>query len=246
MQRKKTLALAATAVSGSLVLAACGGGPSAAGGKISDDKVVLGLLNDQSGVYKDLSGPNSKVAIEMAIADYKAKYGDKAVAKTIEVVQADHQNKPDIANTKAQEMYDREKADIILDVPTSSAALAVANQAKAKKKLFIDIGAGTTALTGASCNKYTFHWAYNTAMLAAGMIMLVMFLAALAGSPTVVHNDTGRRAAFASGVPDVAAVQVSPSSTTSPSTPSAADAMSETPNARPASTPIVSSTSPTQ
>ena len=86
----------------------------------------------------------------------------------------------------------------------------------------------------------------SAAMLAAGMIMLVMFLAALAGSPTVVHNDTGRRAAFASGVPDVAAVQVSPSSTTSPSTPSAADAMSETPNARPASTPIVSSTSPTQ
>lgn len=169
MQRKKTLALMATAVSGSLVLAACGGGgPASSGGKISDGKVVLGLLNDQSGVYKDLSGPNSKVAIEMAVADYKAKYGDKAVAKDIEVVQADHQNKPDIANTKAQEMYDRDKADIILDVPTSSAALAVATQAKAKKKLFIDIGAGTTALTGAQCNKYTFHWAYDTYMLASG------------------------------------------------------------------------------
>jgi branched-chain amino acid transport system substrate-binding protein len=71
--RKKSIAVAATAISGSLVLAACGGGgPSAGGGKISDDKVVLGLLNDQSGVYKDLSGPNSKIAIEMAIADYKA------------------------------------------------------------------------------------------------------------------------------------------------------------------------------
>ena len=120
--RTKSIAVAATAITGSLVLAACGGGPSSAGGKISDDKVVLGLLNDQSGVYKDLSGPNSKVAIQMAIDDYKAKYGDKAVAKTIEIVQADHQNKPDIANTKAQEMYDRDKADIILDVPTSSAA----------------------------------------------------------------------------------------------------------------------------
>jgi branched-chain amino acid transport system substrate-binding protein len=169
MQRTTSLAIAATAVTGSLVLAACGGGgPSSGGGKISDDKVVIGLLNDQSGVYKDLSGPNSKVAIEMAVADYKAKYGDKAVAKTIEVVQADHQNKPDIANTKAQEMYDRQKADIILDVPTSSAALAVATQAKAKKKLFIDVGAATTALTGASCNKYTFHWAYDTYMLANG------------------------------------------------------------------------------
>jgi branched-chain amino acid transport system substrate-binding protein len=170
MQRTKSLALVATAMTGSLVLAACGGGggPSSGGGKISDDKVVIGLLNDQSGVYKDLSGPNSKVAIEMAVADYKAKYGDKAVAKNIEIVQADHQNKPDIANTKAQEMYDRDKADIILDVPTSSAALAVATQAKAKKKLFIDIGAGTTALTGSQCNKYTFHWAYDTYMLAAG------------------------------------------------------------------------------
>jgi len=173
MHRTKTsrtsVAVMATAVTGSLVLAACGGGgPSTGGGKISDDKVVIGLLNDQSGVYKDLSGPNSKVAIQMAIDDYKAKYGDKAVAKNIEIVTADHQNKPDIANTKAQEMYDRDKADIILDVPTSSAALAVATQAKAKKKLFIDIGAGTTALTGAQCNKYTFHWAYDTAMLARG------------------------------------------------------------------------------
>jgi branched-chain amino acid transport system substrate-binding protein len=169
MRSKKPAAAVAAAVCGSLALAACGGGgPSAAGGKISDDKVVLAVLNDQSGVYKDVSGPNSKVAVQMAIDDYKAKYGDKAVAKTIEIVSADHQNKPDVANTKAQEMYDRQNADIILDVPTSSAALAVANVAKAKKKLFIDVGAATTALTGASCNKYTFHWAYDTHMLANG------------------------------------------------------------------------------
>lgn len=171
MRHTKMISLAAMVASSGLLLTACGsagGGPSSDGGKISDDKVVLGLLNDQSGVYKDLSGPNSKVAIQMAIDDYKAKYGDKAVAKNIEIVMADHQNKPDIANTKAQEMYDRDKADIILDVPTSSAGLAVATQAKAKKKVYINIGAGTTALTGAQCNKYTFHWAYDTAMLAAG------------------------------------------------------------------------------
>lgn len=163
-----SVAIAATA---SLALAACGGagGPqSGASSALTDDKVVIGLINDQSGVYKDLSGPNSKTAIELAIEDYKAKHGEKAVAKTIEVVTADHQNKADIANSKAQEMYDRQKADIILDVPNSAAALAVATQAANKKKLYINIGAGTTALTGEKCNKYTFHWAYNTAVLARG------------------------------------------------------------------------------
>jgi branched-chain amino acid transport system substrate-binding protein len=170
-QSTRTAAIAIAAV-GSLGLAACsggGGGPQTGGGStLSNDKIVIGLLNDQSGVYKDLSGPNSAVAIQMAIDDYKAKYGDKAVAKTIEIVQADHQNKADVANSKAQEMYDRQNADLILDVPNSAAALAVATQAKAKKKLYINIGAGTTALTGAQCNKYTFHWAYDTAMLAKG------------------------------------------------------------------------------
>lgn len=164
-----TLALAATA---SLALAACGGGaggPQSGGDSaLTNDKIVIGLLNDQSGVYKDLSGPNSGVAIQMAIDDYKAKYGDDAVAKNIELIQADHQNKAEIANSKAQEMYDRQNADIILDVPNSAAALAVATQAEQKKKMYINIGAGTTALTGESCNKYTFHWAYNTAVLAGG------------------------------------------------------------------------------
>jgi branched-chain amino acid transport system substrate-binding protein len=170
---KKRGAAVAVCMVGAMMLAGCAGGPAEESGDISNDKVVIGVLNDQSGVYKDLSGPNSVVAVNMAIADYKAKYGDKAVAKTIEVVTADHQNKPDIANTKAQEMYERQNADIILDVPTSSAALAVANVAKAQKKLFIDVGAGTTELTGKSCNAYTFHWAYDTQMLAKGAASLV-------------------------------------------------------------------------
>jgi len=168
MRSKKPAAAVAALVCGGLALAGCGGGPSAAGGKLTNDKVVLALLNDQSGIYKDVSGPNSKVAIEMAVADYKAKYGDKAVAKTIEIVSADHQNKADIANTKAQEMYDRQNADIILDVPQSASALAVATQAKAKKKLYINVSAATTDLTAAKCNKYTFHWAYDAQMLANG------------------------------------------------------------------------------
>jgi branched-chain amino acid transport system substrate-binding protein len=161
----RTAALVAAAA---LLAAGCEGGPGGGGGKISDGKIEIAVLNDQSGVYADLSGKASVEAVKMAIADFKAKYGDKAVAKKIEVTTADHQNKPEIANSKAQELYDRQGADAILDVPTSSAALAVAGVAKAKKKIFMDIGAGTTALEGAQCNKYTFHYGYNTHMLAHG------------------------------------------------------------------------------
>ena len=131
--KRNAAAKVAVASAGAMLLAACGqGGPGSDGGAISDDSIVLAVLNDQSGVYKDLSGPNSIKAVEMAIADFKEKHGDDAITDSIEVVSADHQNEPDVANTKAQELYDRENADIILDVPTSSAALAVANQAKAK------------------------------------------------------------------------------------------------------------------
>jgi branched-chain amino acid transport system substrate-binding protein len=168
MQRRRMVGAAMVAASG-VLLAACGqGGPTTSGGGLSGDKIVLAVLNDQSGVYTELSGPNSVKAVEMAVADFKEKHGDDAVTQNIEVVSADHQNKPEIANSKSQELYDRQGADIILDVPTSSAALAVANQAKAKQKLHINITAATTELTGASCNKYTFHYAYDTYMLANG------------------------------------------------------------------------------
>ena len=158
---------AAITTAAALLLAACGqGGPSGGGSKISGDKIVLAVLNDQSGVYSDLSGKNSVEAVKMAVEDFKAQYGDKAVTKNIEVVTADHQNKPEIANSKAQELFDRQGADTILDVPTSSAALAVATVASQKKKLYLNIGAATTDLTGKACNKYTFHYAYDTYMLA--------------------------------------------------------------------------------
>jgi branched-chain amino acid transport system substrate-binding protein len=161
---RKTASLVAAST---LLLAACGqGGPGSGGGKISGDKIVLAVLNDQSGVYSDLSGKNSVEAVKMAIEDFKAEHGDKAVTKDIEVVTADHQNKPEIANSKAQELFDRQGADTILDVPTSSAALAVATVANQKKKIYLNVTAATTDLTGKSCNKYTFHYAYDTYMLA--------------------------------------------------------------------------------
>ncbi|MBF9132596.1 ABC transporter substrate-binding protein [Plantactinospora sp. S1510] len=167
--KTKRIRAGAAAMTGVLLLGACGeGGPGGSGGDFTDGKLVLAVMNDQSGVYKDASGPNSVKAVKMAVADYKKKHGDKAVVDDIEVTSTDHQNKPDIANTKAQELYERGGADVILDVPTSSAALAVANQAKTHKKLFLDVSAATMELTGAQCNKYTFQWAYNTYMLANG------------------------------------------------------------------------------
>lgn len=166
--------VAAAAVAGGLVLAACGGGgaggPSGGGGsgEVSDDKIVLGVITDLSGVYSELAGKNTVEAVQMAIDDYKESKGDDLITDDITVVSADHQNKPEIANTAARQMYDRQGVDLILDVPTSSAALAIAEVAGQAKKPYINVGAATTALEGESCNKYTFHYAYNTFMLANG------------------------------------------------------------------------------
>jgi len=165
---KRTWTVATAGIAMTALLAGCGGGPAADGGKISDDKITLGVLTDLSGVYADLAGPNAVAAVEMAVADFKKKHGDKAVTGDIEVVSADHQNKPEIANTQAREMYDRKKADAIFDVPTSSAALAVATIAEQSKQLYFNIGAATTELSGKSCNKYTYAWAYDSYMLANG------------------------------------------------------------------------------
>ncbi|BCJ74100.1 ABC transporter permease [Catellatospora sp. IY07-71] len=167
----RTKALSAVLCSTALLASACGGGgPQGASGSggLSDGKVVFGVLNDQSGAYSQLSGKNSVSAVELAIEDYKTRYGDKAVVKEFGVESVDHQNKPDVANAKAAELYDRKAVDVILDVPTSSAALKVADVAKEKKKLYFNISAATTDLTGKSCNKYTFHYAYDTYMLANG------------------------------------------------------------------------------
>jgi len=171
MRIPRSLALA---LAGLMVATACSGttgvgGPSATTAvKLTDGKVVIGVINDQSGVYADLSGKNAVEAVNMAIADFKAKYGDNALGGTIEVITADHKNDPALASSKATEFYERSNADIILDVPTSSGALAIAKVANDEKKLYINITAATTDLTGVWCNKYTFHYAYDTYMLAQG------------------------------------------------------------------------------
>jgi branched-chain amino acid transport system substrate-binding protein len=137
---------------------------SAVAQEISDNKVKIGILNDQSGVYADFGGKWSYEAALMAAEDY----GGTVLGAPIEIVTADHQNKPDIASNIAREWYDTEEVDAIMELTTSSVALAVQGLSKEKGKIDIVTGAATTELTGAQCSPYGFHWAYDTHALAVG------------------------------------------------------------------------------
>jgi branched-chain amino acid transport system substrate-binding protein len=130
----------------------------------SDGKVKIGILNDQSGVYADFGGKSSVEAAKMALEDY----GGKVLGVPVEIVDADHQNKPDIASNIARQWYDTEQVDAIMELTTSSVALAVQALGKEKKKINIVTGAATTDLTGKACSPYGFHWAYDTHALAVG------------------------------------------------------------------------------
>lgn len=126
--------------------------------------VKIGVLNDRSGVYADLSGEGSVVAARMAVEDFDA--ASKGI--NVEIVSADHQNKADIASNIARQWYDQDGVDAIFDVPTSSAALAVSEITREKDKIFINSGAGTADLTGKACSPNTIHWTYDTWALAHG------------------------------------------------------------------------------
>lgn len=130
----------------------------------SDGKVKIGILNDQSGVYADFGGKASVEAAKMAIEDF----GGTVLGVPVEIVDADHQNKADIASNIARQWYDTEQVDAIMELTTSSVALAVQAIAKEKKKIDIVTGAATTELTGKQCSPYGFHWAYDTHALAVG------------------------------------------------------------------------------
>ncbi|PND26301.1 ABC transporter substrate-binding protein [Sinorhizobium sp. M4_45] len=139
-------------------------GSTAALAGASDGKVKIGILNDQSGVYADFGGKSSYEAALMAVEDF----GGKVLGVPVEVVTADHQNKPDIASNIARQWYDTEQVDSIMELTTSSVALAVQAISKEKKKIDIVTGAATTELTGKQCSPYGFHWAYDTHSLAVG------------------------------------------------------------------------------
>ncbi len=147
-----------------LVAAACTLAAAGAQAQISDGVVKIGVLNDMSGLYADIAGPGSVTAARMAVEDFgAARKGIK-----VEIVSADHQNKPDVGSTVARTWYDVDKVDAIVDVPTSSVALAINQITRDKNKVFLNSGAATSDLTGKSCSPNTVHWTYDTWMLANG------------------------------------------------------------------------------
>jgi len=141
-------------------LLACGVGSAA----WAQEVVRLGVLTDMSGADSDLAGPGSVLAAQMAVEDVGGEVGGRKVV----VVSADHQRKPDVAATIATRWYDQNVVDVILDVPPSSAALAVQEVARARKKMVIFSTAGTSMLTGKACSPTGFHWTYDTAAVANG------------------------------------------------------------------------------
>jgi branched-chain amino acid transport system substrate-binding protein len=130
----------------------------------SAEGVKIGILNDQSGVYADYGGKYSLEAAKMAIEDF----GGNVLGEKIEIVSADHQNKPDLASSIARRWYEVEGVDMITELTTSSVALAVQELSKEKKKIDIVVGAATSRITGDACTPYGFHWAYDTHALAVG------------------------------------------------------------------------------
>lgn len=129
-----------------------------------DISVKIGVLNDRSGIYADLAGEGSVVAARMAVEDF----GAAAKGMKVEIVSADHQNKPDVASTISRQWLDQDGVNAIVDVPTSSAALAVNEIVKGANATFINSGAGTADLTGVACSPHTVHWTYDTWALANG------------------------------------------------------------------------------
>jgi len=139
-------------------------GPVAALAQVSDGVIKIGVLNDQSSLYADLAGQGSVVAARMAVEDFGA---DKKGMK-VEIISADHQNKPDVGSAIARQWYDVDKVDVILDVPNSSVALAVNQITRDKGKALLVSGAATADLTGKACSPNTIHWTYDTWALANG------------------------------------------------------------------------------
>ena len=132
--------------------------------QVSDNVIKLGVLSDMSSLYTDLAGAGSVVAAKMAVEDS----GIEKRGYKVEVISADHQNKPDIGSAIARQWYDTDKVDVILDTPNSGVALAVNQITRDKGKAFLISGAASSDLTGKACSPNSVHWTYDTWMLANG------------------------------------------------------------------------------
>ena len=128
------------------------------------DKVRIGFITDMSSLYADVEGKHGATAIQMAIDDF----GGKLLGKPIELLTADHQNKADVAASKAREWIDQQNISLVFGGTNSGAALAMAKVAAEKKRIFVDNGAGSSALTNEQCTPYTVHYAFDTVALAKG------------------------------------------------------------------------------
>jgi branched-chain amino acid transport system substrate-binding protein len=147
----------------SLIAAGLAFGASAQA-QVSDGLIKIGVLTDMSSLYTDLSGSGSVLAARQAVEDFgAARKGLK-----VEIVSADHQNKPDVGSSIARQWYDVDKVDVIVDVPNSGVALAINQLTREKGKAFLVSGAASADLTGKACSPNTIHWAYDTWMLANG------------------------------------------------------------------------------
>ena len=135
-------------------------GPFASRAQSSRRSIKIGVLNDMSGPYRDATGQGSVVCVQQAVRQFNNNGFD------VQVLAADHQNKPDVGAGIARQWFDRDGVDVIMDVPTSSVALAVNSVAREKNRLYINNGGGTGDLTGEQCTPVTLHWAYDTYMLA--------------------------------------------------------------------------------
>jgi branched-chain amino acid transport system substrate-binding protein len=162
--------------------------------QISGDTIKIGIITDMSGLYSDIDGAGGVEAMRMAVAEM----GGAINGKKIEILYADHQNKADVAASKAREWFDTQGVDMLIGGTTSSTNLSMAAVAKEKKKLFIAIGGATSALTNEQCSPYTVHWAYDTVALAKGTGNAVVksggkswyFLTADYAFGTALQNDT--------------------------------------------------------
>ena len=152
---KRLISLTALAV-------ALGSPPALA--QYTDGTIKIGVMNDMSGTYADLSGQGSVIAARMAVEDF----GAAAKGMKVEIVGADHQNKPDVGSNVVRTWIDTDKVDVIVDVPTSSVALAVNEIVRDKNKVFLVSGAAASDLTGPKCTPNTIHWTYDTWALANG------------------------------------------------------------------------------